>query len=257
MSTSIRGADTILDSSGTPISTGGSGAFPTPVRVASAGADVDISAELEDSDTLDGITLATGDRVLLKDQTSADENGIYVVVASGAASRATDMNEDSELIQGMTVAVAEGTLGAKTLWMLTTAGPYTIDTDNLVFEQTGGSGSQQLPLMFALSDETTALTGGTKLTVRAPFAFTLNDIRGSLTTTSSSGDVVVDVNEGGGSLLSTKLTIDQGDTTSEDATNPPVISDPDIADDAVLTFDIDSAGTSAAGLKVTLFVTPA
>lgn len=107
---------------------------------------------------------------------------------------------------------------------------------------------------FALSDETTALTTGTgKLTWRAPFAFTLLAIRSSLSVVSSSGVVTVDINEGGATILSTKLSIDASEKTSTTAAVPAVISDTGIADDAEITFDIDAAGTGAKGLKVKMY----
>lgn len=100
----------------------------------------------------------------------------------------------------------------------------------------------------ALGDLTTAITTGTsKAYFRVPHAMTLLDVRASLLGASSSGAVTIDVNEGGASILSTKLSIDSGETTSETAATPAVISDADLADDAVLTFDIDGAGTGATG----------
>lgn len=109
----------------------------------------------------------------------------------------------------------------------------------------------------AMSDETTAITTGTaKVTIRAPFAFTLTAVRASLTTASSSGIPTVDINEtGSGTILSTKLTIDANELTSTTAATAAVISDSAIADDAELTFDIDVAGTGAKGLKVWLIGT--
>lgn len=107
--------------------------------------------------------------------------------------------------------------------------------------------------MFALSDETSSITTGTKLTVRWPYATKISAVRASLSTASSSGTVTVDINEGGSSILSTKLTIDSGETTSTTAATPAVISDNTFADDAEITFDIDTAGTGAKGLKVTIF----
>ena len=110
-------------------------------------------------------------------------------------------------------------------------------------------------LMFALSDETTALTiGGAKLTARAPFACTVVNVRASLSTASSSGVVTVNIKEAGASIFSTLLTIDPGQKTSLTATAPAVISDSAVANDAELTFDIDTAGTGATGLKVSLYV---
>jgi len=103
----------------------------------------------------------------------------------------------------------------------------------------------------ALSDETTAITTGTaKVTMRMPYAFTVTDVRASINTVSSSGVVTVDINEGGSSILSTKLTIDANEKTSTTAATGYVLSDSSLADDSEITFDIDTAGTGAKGLKV-------
>ena len=74
----------------------------------------------------------------------------------------------------------------------------------------------------------------------------INDIQGSVLT--------VDINEGGSTILSTKLTIDASEKTSTTAATAAVISDASLADDALMTIDIDGvgSGTAGAGLKVTL-----
>lgn len=110
-------------------------------------------------------------------------------------------------------------------------------------------------LIFAVSDETTALTAGTeKITFRLP-AYTLIGLpRASLSTASSSGAVEIDINKGGSTIFSTTLTIDQSEKTSTTAATPAVVSDPDIADDDEITVDIVDEGTGAKGLKITLFV---
>lgn len=106
-------------------------------------------------------------------------------------------------------------------------------------------------IVVALSDETTNITTGTaKVTMRMPFAFTLSEVRSSLSTASSSGLVTVDINETGTTILSTKLSIDASEKTSTTAATAPVISDASLANDAEVTFDIDAAGTGARGLKV-------
>jgi hypothetical protein len=110
-------------------------------------------------------------------------------------------------------------------------------------------------LIFALSDETTALTTGTaKLTVRMPYAFTVTAVRASVNTAPTGAAIVVDVNESGVSILSTKLSIDATEKTSTTAATPAVISDASLADDAEITFDIDQVGSTiaGAGLKVTI-----
>lgn len=110
-------------------------------------------------------------------------------------------------------------------------------------------------LVVAASDETTALTTGTaKVTFRMPYAMTLTSVRASLTTAQTSGSIfTVDINEGGVSILSTKLTIDNTETTSMTAATPVVISDFSLADNSVITFDIDQIGDGTAkGLKIYL-----
>jgi hypothetical protein len=111
------------------------------------------------------------------------------------------------------------------------------------------------PIVIACSDETTALTAGTgKVAFRMPYAFTLSAVRASLTTVQTSGSIfTVDINEAGTSILSTKLTIDNGEKTSTTAATAAVISDTALADDAEITIDIDQIGDGTAkGLKVTL-----
>lgn len=115
-------------------------------------------------------------------------------------------------------------------------------------------------IAIACSDETTALTAGAaKVTFRMPYAFTLTGIRASLTTAQVGGSLLtVDVNEGGTSILSTKLTIDNVEKTSATAATAPVISDTALADDAEITVDIDQIGDGTAkGLKIYLIGRPA
>ena len=83
-----------------------------------------------------------------------------------------------------------------------------------------------------------------------PYAFTVTAVKASLSTASSSGTPTIDINEGGTSIISTKITIDATELTSSTAVTAPVISDSSLADDASITIDIDTAGTGAMGLKV-------
>lgn len=101
-----------------------------------------------------------------------------------------------------------------------------------------------------VSESTTLTTGTAKRTFRMPFAFTVTSVRASVSTASSSGLPTVDINEGGTTILSTKLTIDANELTSTTATTAAVVSDTALADDAEITIDIDVAGTGAKGLKV-------
>lgn len=105
----------------------------------------------------------------------------------------------------------------------------------------------------AISDESMPITNGTaKITFRMPYAFSLTDVRASLTAASSSGVPTFDINENGSSILSTKLTIDVGELTSTTAAIPYVFSDQALANDSSITVDIDVAGTNATGAKITL-----
>ena len=115
-------------------------------------------------------------------------------------------------------------------------------------------------IQLACSDEATALTTGTaKLTFRMPHAMTVTDVRASVGTAPTGSTLVVDINEGGTSILSTKLSIDATEKTSTTAATPAVISDSALADDAEITIDIDQIGgdVAGAGLKVTLIGTRA
>lgn len=112
-----------------------------------------------------------------------------------------------------------------------------------------------LPIIGAASDETTDLTtGAAKMTYRMPFAFTVTEVRASLTTAPVGSTLVADINETGTSILSTKISIDVTEKTSTTAATPPVISDAALADDAEITIDIDQigSGTAGAGIKVYL-----
>ncbi len=113
-------------------------------------------------------------------------------------------------------------------------------------------------IQIALSDNETELETATGVGyVRSPQAFTLTAVRASLKSASSSGVVTVDINVNGSTILSTKLSVDASEKTSVTAATPAVISSASIVDDAEITFDIDAAGTDAAGLVVTLIGTAA
>ena len=102
-------------------------------RVATT-ANVNLSNALENGDTLDGISLATGNKVLVKNQTDATENGIYLVPASGAASRDPDFNTVDELA-GQLVIIQEGTTNEDTIFLCTTDTGGSIGSVNITFTQ--------------------------------------------------------------------------------------------------------------------------
>lgn len=94
---------------------------------------------LSGTQTIDGISLTVGDRVLVKNQTTSSANGIYVV-ASGAWSRSTDTDTSSEVTSGMFCFVEEGTTNSDSGWVLTTDGTIVLGTTNLAFAQFSGAG---------------------------------------------------------------------------------------------------------------------
>jgi hypothetical protein len=109
------------------------------VRVATTTAGT-LASLFENGDTIDGVVLATGDRILIKDQATASQNGIYTVNASGAPTRATDADESIEVTGGLSVWVTEGTVNGDTGWTLTTNDPIVLGTTGLTFVQALGLG---------------------------------------------------------------------------------------------------------------------
>jgi hypothetical protein len=103
-----------------------------PVRVATT-ANGTLASAFENGDTVDGVVLATGDRILLKDQTAGAENGIYTVNASGAPTRATDANAAAEFPHGFLIYVKEGTANANMVYKHTTVAAITLNTTALTF----------------------------------------------------------------------------------------------------------------------------
>lgn len=190
-----------------------------------------------------GFSVAAGTFTL----TNNSANYIVVALATGvttASAVATNWNDATNYGRVYKVTTAAGVVSAVEDHR---AGPGGVSG--------GAGGAVRQTIAIACSDESTVLTTGTaKVTFRMPYALTLSEVRCSLTTAQPSGSIfTVDINEGGVSILSTKLTIDNTEKTSKTAATPAVISDTALADDAEITVDIDQVGTSgAAGLKVYL-----
>jgi hypothetical protein len=123
---------------------------------AASTADVTIASALENGDTLDGVTLVTGDRVLLKNQSTDSQNGIYTVVASGSASRDTEFDTITELA-GQLVIIQEGTVNADTFHLCTTDTSATLGSSSISFTKVTPSNSGTVTSIVA----GTGLTGGT------------------------------------------------------------------------------------------------
>ena len=139
--------------------------------------------------TIDGVNLGTGDRVLVKNQAAAAQNGIYVV-AVGAWARSEDANTNPEVTSGMFTFVTSGTLAGKTGWVLTTPDPIVLGTTALVFEQFSAAGQViDGPGLFFTGNVLGVGTASTSRIVVNP-----NDIDLAMTavTPGSYGQVVVD-----------------------------------------------------------------
>lgn len=108
--------------------------WKTAVRAATT-ANITLSAP----QTIDGVSVIANDRVLVKNQTTFSQNGIYVV-AAGAWTRALDQDAPSEFV-GAAVFVDEGTLNADTAWVQVTPAPITVGTSNIVWTQFAGAGT--------------------------------------------------------------------------------------------------------------------
>lgn len=122
-------------------------------------------------------------------------------------------------------------------------------------EYTAAGTAQTESIIIACSDETTAITTGTaKATFRMPYAFTLTAVRASVTTAPTGSTIIIDINEGGSTILSTKLSIDASEKTSTTAASAAVISDTALADDAEITIDFDQVGSTIAGAGVKVYL---
>lgn len=95
---------------------------------------------LSGTQTIDGVVVIAGDRVLVKDQSTASANGLYVV-AAGAWARASDADISAEVPAGLAVFVSEGTANGDKAWVLTTNAPITLGSTSLAFAQMTGSAS--------------------------------------------------------------------------------------------------------------------
>jgi hypothetical protein len=107
------------------------------VRAATTAAGT-LASSFANGSVVDGITLATGDRLLIKNQAAASENGIYVVAASGAPARSADCNSSASYVSGAFVFIESGTVNAGSAWVVTTQGAITPGTTSVTWVQFAG-----------------------------------------------------------------------------------------------------------------------
>jgi len=132
------------------------------VRVTTTAAGT-LASDFENGDTVDGVTLATGDRILIKDQATGSENGIYTVNATGAPTRAIDADVDADVTSGLFTFVEEGTTNGGGGFVLTTSGTITVGTTALTFTQFSQAGLATYNFAGDTGSET--ITSGDTLTV--------------------------------------------------------------------------------------------
>lgn len=126
-----------------------------------------LASSFENGDVIDGVTLATGNRILIKNQASGAENGIYTVNATGAPTRATDADSNTEVTGGMFVFVEEGTANADTGWVMTNNGAITLGTTALTFAQFSGAGAYTAGTGLTQSGTTFNVGAGTGILANA------------------------------------------------------------------------------------------
>jgi len=144
-------------------------------RVAST-ANVVIASGLENGDVIDGVTLATGNRVLLKDQTTTSQNGLYTVVASGTASRDTEFDIISE-IAGQLILISEGTTNADTMYLCTTDTSATLGSSAITYTQVfPSSGGTVTSVAVADSGSSEFTVTGSPITSSGTISLAVNSI---------------------------------------------------------------------------------
>ena len=155
---------------------------------------------LSGAQTIDGVAVIAGDRVLVKNQTTASQNGIYVA-AAGAWSRSADADQDAEVTAGMFTFVEEGTANADTGWVLSTDNPIVVGTTNLTFVQfssagvvLAGNGLQKIGNTISVlpKDETIGADGSGSYVKGVPAQFLLANVAVSSNVTAANFALLVD-----------------------------------------------------------------
>lgn len=147
------------------------------VRAATTAAGT-LATSFANGQVVDGVTLATGNRILIKNQAAGAENGFYTVAASGAPTRTLDADSGAELVNASAY-VSEGTTNADTQWVCTTNAPITLGTTSLAFAQTGATGGAvtsvglSLPAMFTVTGSPVTTSGTLTATLASQTANTI------------------------------------------------------------------------------------
>lgn len=220
-------------------------------------ANLSIATDLENGDIVDGYTLATGDTVLVKNQTTQSENGVYIVNTSGAATRAGFFNDDLS-IRGAILMVAKGAANSGTIWRNTNATAITVGVTNITFDDyvktvdNVGTGEGEI-----FRDKVGG-TGNLK-TIKAGTNITITNNADDITISSTdTGEVNTASNVGAGSGLYKQKT--GSDLEFKTLVAGPGVSLADNTDDVTITFSPATAKATGAeidtGTDDTKYVTP-
>jgi hypothetical protein len=166
----VTGDDIDWDTSPVGPSISSADQWKQPVRCATTAA-ITIATALNVGDLIDGVTLADGDRVLVKDQAAPEDNGIYL--AGATPSRAPDMDLDTE-VPGAVVMIEDGTLNGSKIYACTATSPFVLDTDPMPWAVTGGGGGDVSGAFYVGWENTPFLLNpGSDVDVQAPFTGTI------------------------------------------------------------------------------------
>jgi hypothetical protein len=179
------------------------------VRAATT-ATINLSTDVANGSIIDGVTLATGNRILIKDQGTAGvahaDNGIYTVNASGAPTRATDFDSTAEVTPGAFTFVEEGTANGDAGFVVATNGSITVGSTAILFTQFSGTG--QITAGTALSKD------GSTLNVNYDDVTIYVDANDRLAVKSSSTSGQVLVSNGSGSASWSALNLDSANSVT-------------------------------------------
>jgi hypothetical protein len=168
-------------------------------------ANVVIASELENGDTIDGVTLVTGDRVLLKNQSTASQNGLYIVVASGAASRDTEFDTIEELA-GQLILISEGSANADDLYLCTTDTSATLGSSTISYTQVfPSSGGTVTSVAVADSGSSEFTITGSPITSSGTISLAINTINATKIGTGSVDNTEFDYLAGVTSAIQTQI----------------------------------------------------
>ncbi|CAB4157802.1 hypothetical protein UFOVP694_49 [uncultured Caudovirales phage] len=214
--------------------------------IAATTANVNLANALEAGDIIDGVTLVAGDRVLVKNQSTASQNGIYVVQATGAAVRATDFDTPTEIVPGDFVFVSGGTNYDNTGWVQTDK-VTTVGTDPINFTQFSGAGTYQAGNGLTLTGNSFSINTGVTVDINTAQTLTNKTLTSpSITNPTVSGLYLSDnsiVIEGTNDVHETTLTF-------TDPTQDNTVTVKNASGTLAFTTDIESA-VDAFGAAVT------